>query len=144
MTFVDANSFLRTVVGPEPETQAMHDAAAALFRAVARGEEEITTSEAILAEVAFILTSKRQYGLPPAEVAARLGSIIELPGMLLPRGRKRLYLRALDLWAERPALGFGDALTVATIEETGLRLATFDTHFNGFPSINRYVPSEPS
>jgi predicted nucleic acid-binding protein len=99
MTFVDANSFLRTIVGPEPETRAMHATAAALFRAVARGEQEITTSEAILADGAFILTSKRQYGLPPADAAARLGRNIELPGLLLPRGRKRLYLRALDLWA---------------------------------------------
>ena len=120
MTFVDANSFLRTIVGPEPETRAMHETAAASFRAVARGEQETTTTEAILA--AFILTSKRQYGLPPADAAARLGAIIELPGLLLPRGRKRLYLRALDLWSERPVLGFVDALTVATVEQSGMPL----------------------
>ncbi len=141
MTFVDANYFLRTVVGPEPETRAMHDEAAALFRAVERGEEEITTSEAILAEVAYILTSKRQYGLPPAEVADRLRPIIELPGLLLPRGRKRLYLRALELWREQPMLGFVDALTLATVERTGMPLATFDSDFNGFPWITRYPPA---
>jgi predicted nucleic acid-binding protein len=63
--------------------------------------------------------------------------------LLLPRGRKRLYLRALDLWGERPVLGFVDALTVATVEQSGMPLATFDAHFDGFPGINRHVPAEP-
>ena len=122
----------------------MHDAAAALFRAVARGEEGISTSEALLADVAFMLTSKRQYDLPPADVAARLGLIIELPGLLLPRGRKRLYLRALDSSSARPVLGFVDAHTVATVEPSEMPLATFAAHFNGFPDIGRYTPAGPS
>ncbi len=144
MTFVDANFVLRAVVDPTPPTEVMYETAIGLFRAVARGDLVITTSEAALAEVTFVLTSKRQFGLEPAEVMARLRPILALPGFVLPPGRKRLYLRAFDFWTERPALGFVDALTVATIEDTGLSLATFDTHFNGFPSINRYVPAEPS
>jgi hypothetical protein len=71
----------------------------------------VTTSEAVIAEVAFVLASPRQYGLPPAEIALRLKPILALPHLTLPRGQKRRYLRALDLWADYPRLGFVEALT---------------------------------
>jgi predicted nucleic acid-binding protein len=140
MTFVDANYFVRAIVEPTPETLTQHETAKALFRAVARGEEEATTSEAVLAEVSFVLNSKRQYGLPPAEVAARLTPILALPSLSLPRGRTRLYLRALELWSERPRLGFVDALTAAEVEHTGIPLATFDRDFDGIPGITYWRP----
>jgi predicted nucleic acid-binding protein len=53
----------------------------------------------------------------------------------LPRGQKRLYLRALELWRDRPTLGFVDALTAAMIEHTEVRLATFDSDFNALANI---------
>ena len=140
MTFVDANYFLRAIVAPTPGTAAMHETAAALFRAVARDEEAVTTSEAVLAEVAFVLASKRHYALPPVEVADRLRPILALPNLVLPRGRKRRYLRALQLWSERPTLGFVDALTAAVVERSDLRLATFDPDFDGLPGIRRWQP----
>lgn len=144
MTFVDANFVLRAVVGPTSATDRAYETAMELFRAVARGALVITTSEAVLAEVLFVLTSKRQYGLDPTEATARLRPILALPGFVLARGRKHLYLRAFDHWTQRPALGFVDALTIATVEQTGMPLATFDAHFDGFPGISRYVPTEPS
>ena len=83
--------FLRYLVEPDgPDNQARHEIAAALFEAIELGEEEATTSEAVLAEVAFILASKRQYNLPSVEIAAYLSPIIRLPGLRLPRGRKGL------------------------------------------------------
>ncbi len=140
MTFVDANYFLRAIVEPTAETGTMHETAKALFRAVARGEEEVTTSEAVLAEVCFVLNSKRQYGLAAPEVASRLTPILSLPNLALPRGRKRLYLRALELWSEHPRLGFVDALTAAEIEYTGIALATFESDFDGIPGIIHWEP----
>jgi predicted nucleic acid-binding protein len=121
-----------------PDNQARHDIAGALFEAVELGEEEATTSEAALAEVAFILASKRQYNLPPAEIAAYLSPIIRLQGLRLPRGRKGLYLRALEIWSDLPRLGFVDALTVATVEHSELRLTTFDADFDSLPNIRRW------
>jgi predicted nucleic acid-binding protein len=141
MTFLDANYFLRYLVAPtSPATQAMHDEATALFEAIERGDEEATTSEAILAEVAFVLASPRQYNLPAAAVAAYLASIIRLPNLRLPRGQKRRYLRALDIWAANPRLGFVDALTVALVEHTTIELATFDADFDRIPGITRRQP----
>lgn len=142
MTFVDANYFLTAVVEPTPATAAMHQIATELFRSVARGDEDAPTSEAVMAEVTFVLNSKRQYGLPPADVAARLGPILRLPGLILPAGRRELYLRALTLWSERPRLGFVDALTVAELKQTGLPLATFDGDFDAFPKLIRWRSSE--
>lgn len=141
MTFLDANYFLRYLVAPTSlASQAMHDTAAALFEAVERGEEDATTSEAILAEVTFVLASKHQYGLPAATVAAYLGPIIRLPHLKLPPGQKRRYLRALDLWTAHPKLGFVDALTAATVEQSDLHLATFDADFDALPGIKRREP----
>ncbi|MGH2562744.1 MAG: type II toxin-antitoxin system VapC family toxin [Thermomicrobiales bacterium] len=59
MVFVDANFFIRALTIPEtPAEEAMSDAARELFRRAEHGEAEITTSEAVLAEVAYILVSK--------------------------------------------------------------------------------------
>ncbi len=141
MTFVDANYFLRYLVRPTTlETAAMHARATVLFEAVERGEEDITTSEAVLADVAYLLASKHHYNVPSADVAAYLTPILRLRHFRLPRGQKRLYLRALELWAASPALGFVDALTAATLERTGMVLATFDTDFDRLPGITRWQP----
>lgn len=143
MIFLDANYFLRYLVRPEDtENLARHEHAAALFAAAERGEAQVTTSEAVLAEVAFILASKRQYHIRPEIVADYLAPVIRMRGLKLPRGRKRLYLRALEIWAARPSLGFVDALTVATVEETEIDLATFDRHFNTMPNVRLFADSE--
>jgi len=87
MIFLDANIFLRYLIKPDgPDNLARHDIAAALFEAIELGDESATTSEAVLAEVAYILASKRQYNLPTVEIAAYLAPIIRLPGLRLPRG----------------------------------------------------------
>jgi predicted nucleic acid-binding protein len=140
--FLDANYFLRALVQPTtPESEAMARRAMALFRAVERGEAEVTSSEAVLAEVAFVLASPRHYHLSPDEIRDRLRPILALPHLKLPRGSKRRCLRALDLWATYPRLGFVDALTAAAVEQAGMTLATFDTDFDALPGIVRYQPA---
>lgn len=116
----------------------MAEQAKALFRAINAGHQEATTSEAVIAEVAFVLASKRQYGLSAGEVAARLRPLLALPHLHLPRGRLRLYGRALELWESHPKLGFVDALTAATVENSDILLATFDSDFDELPALNRW------
>ena len=142
MIFLDANVFLRYLIQPDsPRNQTRHEIATALFEAIERGDEEATTSEAVLAEVAFVLASKRQYNLPARDIVAYLTPILRLRGLRLPRGRKQLYLRATDIWASHPKLGFVDALTAATVESSDLRLASFDNDFNAIPNIQRWTNS---
>jgi predicted nucleic acid-binding protein len=137
--YVDANVFLRALVRPTtPRDQAWARDAAELFRAVGAGAEEITTSDAVLAEVAFVLASPRQYGMAPPDIAARLKPILSLRGCKAPQ--KGIWLRALDVYASSPNLGFVDALSVAYAERPGIVLATFDSDFDAIPGITRWRP----
>lgn len=139
MIFVDANVFLRAFVHPTtPRDQAWAREAIDLFRAVRAGQEELTTSDAVLAEVAFVLASPRQYGLAPADIAARLKPILVLRGCRA--AQKGVWLRALDIYESLPALGFVDALSVAYAERPGVVLATFDSDFDTIPGITRWRP----
>lgn len=143
MTFLDTNYFLRYLVEPDgPANRTRHEIATALFDAIERGEETAPTTEAVLAEVAYVLASKRQYNLPSSDIASFIAPIIRLPGLQLPRGQKRRYLRALDLWADYPKLGFVDALTAAMVEDGSSSLATFDSDFDAFPTIVRWRPPD--
>lgn len=124
-----------------PELRAMHEAATALFRQVGRGEEEVTTTEVVLHEVAYVLAAKAHYNLPVADIAAALKSFLRLRGLKLPTGERRLYLRALDLYAAHPRLGFADAIIAERVRAAGIPLATFDAHFDRLPGITRWQPS---
>lgn len=143
MIFLDANMFLRYLVQPAtPNDREWHDIATALFEAVAQGNEQITTSEAVLAEVCFVLNSKRQYDVAPTDIADLMQPILRFPAFQLPSGAKKRYGRALELWAAAPKLEFVDALTIASVEETDIALATFDSDFDAFPGITRWRPPD--
>ncbi|MBI2913420.1 MAG: type II toxin-antitoxin system VapC family toxin [Chloroflexi bacterium] len=136
MRFLDANIFLRYLV---PGDEAKARACFALFQKVKTGEEVVTTSEAVVAEVAYVLRSRAHYRLAPSEIGARLRPILALRGLKLPH--KRTYLRALDLWNAHPALDFEDVLTVAHMERLGLvEVVSYDTDFDRLPDLRRVEP----
>lgn len=139
MIFLDASFILRGLVRPAtPQDERKAEEAAVVFRRAGRGDAEVTTSDAVLAEVAFVLTSPRQYGLLPADAVGRIKALVTLRGFRL--ADKRIVLRALDLWATHPKLGFVDALTAAYAQQTDAELATFDSDFDALPDIVRYRP----
>lgn len=141
MIFVDANILLRALTrSDQPDIRRMSETAADLFRRADRDEIELTTSDAVVAEAAFILTAKARYALPADDAAARLAALLRLPGVRLRD--KRVVLRGLDIWAEHPKLGFVDALTAAHAQRTGIRLASFDADFDRFPEIDRWMPDD--
>lgn len=139
MIFLDANIFLRALTrSPDADVQQMNQLAGDLLRRVERGEVEATTSDAVIAEVAFILTSKAHYQQTVAEAAGQLGTLLRLRGIKLRE--KRVVLRALDLWTDNPKLGFVDALTASYAQQPGVALATFDSDFDHIPDITRWRP----
>jgi predicted nucleic acid-binding protein len=141
--FLDANIFLRYLVRPAtPALNVMAETANALFASVERGGEEITTTEVVLHEVAYVLASKTHYALPVSEITTGLATILRLPGFRLPRGEKKRFLRALDLWATYPTLGLADALIATTAMTRGAALATFDRDFDRIPGLTRWQPPE--
>jgi predicted nucleic acid-binding protein len=60
MRFVDSNIFLRALTGDDP---VMAPACEDLFRRVDRGEEEVSTCEAVITEIVDVLSSRATYGL---------------------------------------------------------------------------------
>lgn len=139
MIFLDANFFLRTLTRPVlPNDLRMNRTASELFRRVEIGDVEVTTSDAVIVEVAFILTAKAHYQLSVDEAAGRLSALLRLRGFRLRD--KRAVLDAFDLWVATPRLGFVDALTASYVQNTDVQLATFDTDFDGLPGIIRWSP----
>jgi predicted nucleic acid-binding protein len=143
MIFLDANVILRYLVDPTtPAAQAMQEIATALFEAVEQGREDVTTTEVVLHEVAYVLASKKHYNVSVSDIAAYLAPILRMPGVKLPRGEKRLYLHALDIYVGHPKREFADAIIAARAERLGIPLATFDEDLARLPTVSRWRPPE--
>jgi predicted nucleic acid-binding protein len=108
--------------------------------AVERGEEELTTTEVVLHEVAFSLASKANDNRTVSEIVSGLRAILRMPGFRLGRGQKQRYFRALELWEDDPRLGFADAIVAASAAQQHLPLATFDRHFDRVAGIVLWQP----
>jgi predicted nucleic acid-binding protein len=137
MRFLDTNIILRYLTRDD---HAKAEACYELFQRVMRGEEELFTCEAIVTEVAYVLSSSRApYRLSHEEVRARLLPILALRGVRLPQ--KRVYLRALDLYASSSFLDFEDALAVAHMEQRGVReIVSYDKDFDRVTALQRVEP----
>jgi predicted nucleic acid-binding protein len=134
---LDANVFLRAIVkSPDPRIQWMHEDAQALFTSANRGEEQLTTTDAIIAEVAFVLTSKAHYGLSANDACARMKPLVRIRALQF-HGKSHV-LRALDLWPQHPRLDFPDVLLAVHADLDGLTLASFDRGFDRFGNLDRY------
>ena len=92
MKFLDTNVILRYLTRDDP---AKAQACFELLQRVKTGEEVLTTCEAVIAEVVYVLSSTKQYRLSRDDVRARLVPILSLKGLHLPF--QRVYLQALDL-----------------------------------------------
>lgn len=140
MKFLDTNVFLRYLVKPSTAVdERKHAACTQLFRRLQAGSEQARTCEAVLAEVLYVLCSSRQYSLSHADAAARLRPMLGLRGLRLPH--KRVYLRALDLFATHAFLDIEDALQLAHMEREGIgEILSYDTDFDRLPAITRQEP----
>ena len=137
MIFVDANCFLRFLSEPiTQEDRLNQQRARELFALARKCEVELTTSDAILAEVVFILTNARHYNGPRTMAASSLASLLRPRAWRLPA--KDVSLHALDLWADRPELSFPDALAAAHSALRGYELATFDRALIRAPGVITY------
>ena len=136
MKFIDTNIFIRFLAADDEKKS---EACLRLFQRVHGGDETVTTTEAIIAEVAYVLSSSSLYGLAHEEISARLAPILSLRGLRL--AHKRTYLRALNLYATHRFLDFEDALTVAQMEREGItEIVTYDRDFDRVPGITRTEP----
>lgn len=135
MEFLDANIFIRHLTRDDPQKA---QACFALFQRAERNEVELTTSESVIAEVVYVLSSRATYDVPRADIRALLYPLVMLPGLKLPH--RRMYLRALDIYASTK-LDFEDALTVAHMERLHItQVVSYDRDFDGLQGITRREP----
>lgn len=93
MIFVDANVFMRFFVQPSTiHDRRMAEQARRLFAAARQGKVLLTTSDATLAEVAYILTSPRHYSVERPIVVRNIKTVLGLRGFNLLR-RRRCFRR---------------------------------------------------
>jgi predicted nucleic acid-binding protein len=132
---VDTNIFLRAIVEEDP---ARSRQCQALFRRLAENEEEAHTTEVIVAEVAYVLQSKRQYARTRLDIQQRLEPLVATSGLRIER--KAEVIRALHIYAA-PNIDFEDALTIAYLEgEDDPVVISYDRDFDRVPNIRREEP----
>jgi predicted nucleic acid-binding protein len=136
MTFLDTNIILRYLTRDD-EIKAQ--ACFALFQRIKQGEELVLTSESVIAEVTYVLSSSSHYHVSHEDIRMRLLPILSLRGLRL--SQKKACLRALDLYATYATLDFEDALSVALMEKEKLKeIYSYDTDFDRLPRIKRREP----
>lgn len=136
MRFLDANVFIRAIAGDDPSKAST---SAALFLRAEQGQENLTTCEAVIAEVVYVLSSRGNYGYSHDQVRIRFAPLLRLRGLRIPG--KDLYLRALDVYANHPSLDFEDALIVAHMEHAGIEeLVSYDRDFDRLSGLVRSEP----
>lgn len=136
MRFLDTNVFLRYLVRDDPVKVR---ATRALFQRIRRGAESVATSEAVVAEIVYVLSSPRWYRFSHADISARLRPLIALRGVRV--SHKRTVLYALRVYADHPFLDFEDALTVAHMGRLGVsEVLSYDSDFDRVDGVWRVEP----
>jgi predicted nucleic acid-binding protein len=135
MQFIDANVFLRFLTRDD---LAKAERVKALLEQAEQGEVELTTSESVICELVFVLSSPRLYNLNRERVRLLLLPLVSLRGLKLLS--RTVFLRALDLYAGT-SMDFVDALVVAHMEARKVtELYSYDKHFDGVSGIRRLEP----
>lgn len=136
MNYLDANIVVRYLT-KDDEVKAL--ACFELFQRLKLGKEQVETNKAIITEVVYVLSSKANYNLPHDEIRSRLLPIISLRGLKLKN--KKIYLKALDFYAQYKTLDFEDVLTLAFMEKKGIKqIYSYDSDFDGITNIERVEP----
>jgi uncharacterized protein len=135
MQFLDANIILRYLTRDDPEKA---ERCLALLQSAEQDDVALTTSEAIIAEVVYVLSSPRLYNLPRERIRELLLPVLNLRGLKLPS--RQLYNRALDIYATY-RIDFEDALAIAHMEQQGMTaIISDDRHFDQWEGVERIEP----
>jgi predicted nucleic-acid-binding protein len=106
MDFIDTNIFVKIITFDSPEQVKKVEK---YFRALTLKENEGFTSEAVIAEVLYVCTS-RIYELDKEEVCARLISLLTIENLIMDH--KQVVISALEKYAEAN-LDFVDCLALS-------------------------------
>jgi uncharacterized protein len=142
MEYIDTNIILRYLSKDDPDKAAR---AYALLQEVEQGKRIVITTEIVIAEVLYVLSSKRTYNVPRQEIVKRLLPVLMLKGLKIgcKPSDKLMYADALNLYAITN-LDFADALLIARMKQDNIMVInSFDSDFDAFPEITRREPELP-
>ena len=135
MKFIDANIILRYLTKDDPQKgQKCFE----LFQKIKNNEIEVTTCGAVIAEIVFVLSSKKLYDLARSEIYLLLLPILKLRGFKIPQ--KNLYIQALDMYASKN-IDFEDALIFTHMKKRKIgQVFSYDNDFDSIEEIKRIEP----
>ena len=133
--YLDTNIIVRLLTGDDLAKQA---ASAKLFKEVAQGKVMISSTDAIIAETVFVLSSPNLYHLPKGKIRDLLITLLAYPNFKVKN--KQVVIQALHYYADKN-LDFGDAvLVVLTQKSKEKTIYSYDHDFNKFSDIIRKEP----
>jgi predicted nucleic acid-binding protein len=133
--FLDTNIFLCYLTRDDA---LKHQACLRLFQQAEQNQVSLVTSEAVIAEVVYVLSSPKHYQLPRPRIQIALARLLILSGLKMPY--RQACLRALDLYAKHN-LDFEDCLSLAHMEQQNLtQLYSYDRGFDRIAGIQRLEP----
>jgi predicted nucleic acid-binding protein len=132
--FVDTNVFIRFLTNDDP---AKTQRCLALFEQAEQGKLHLFTSESVLAEIVYVLSS-RIYSVSHGDIARSLRPLLENRGLTIEH--KQTVAEALSIY-EESSLDFEDCLSIAHSRRLGLdAIYSYDRDFDRFPSVRRLEP----
>ena len=137
MRFLDTNLLLRFLTGDDPDKA---QAVLQLLQRVRAGEEELMTSETVVAEIFYVLTrEKSRYRVPREDVIDRLLPILTMDGVNMVA--KPAVLDALEIFRTYHKLDFEDAMGVGLMRAHGIgEILSYDQGFNDVEGVKRVEP----
>ena len=135
MQIVDTNIFIRFLTNDDPKKA---NACRQLLNRAEQGKIELQTSESIIAEIVFVLESKRLYNLSRTEIYDRLLPILTIDSLKV--SYKNSIIRALEIYANEK-IHFEDAVLVALAERLGAKeIFSYDKGFDKVDNVKRIEP----
>lgn len=135
--FLDSNIFIRHLTNDHPQPS---PACFALIQAIEQGKIRAWTSDLVIAEVVFVLSSRALYNLGREQVRDLLLPLITLPGITFPNSNKRMHRRVFDLYTTLP-IDYPDAYNAALMESRQQReVYSYDAHFDRITGVKRLEP----
>ena len=126
MKYLDTNVFVRFIAKPTTTNDVLFgQLASEIFAAAEAGADQYTTTDAVIAEVVFILSDPKHYRFTRYEVLTRLVPLLRLPGCAIVHREE--IVAAIGRWEGNPKISFVDALSIAIAKQAGYDLVTFDT-----------------
>ena len=136
MRLIDTNIIIRYLTKDDPVKAA---ACHRLIHDVKTGKDRAETTESVIAEAVYILSSSKHYNLSHDDVVTNLAPVVQLRGLTVPR--KRILLRALALYKQYRHLDFEDCINATTVQaNSSSAIVSYDRGYDKIPGLTRQEP----